>query len=66
MIFILGLPRSRTKWLSEFLKTDKCKTAHEESIKHPTLESLYNSGYDVICDTGLVLLWRELKDRSYR
>lgn len=61
MIFILGLPRSRTAWLTEFLKTDKCKTSHEESLRHDSLESLYQSGFDVICDTGLILIWKELK-----
>lgn len=61
MIFILGLPRSRTTWLTEFLKTDKCKTSHEESIRHDSLESLHQSGFDVICDTGLLLIWKELK-----
>ena len=60
MIFILGLPRSRTKWLSEFLKTEDCKTSHEESFRHPSLESLYNSGFDVICDTGLIILCKKL------
>lgn len=61
MIFILSLPRSRSKWLSEFLRTEKCKTSHEESFRHDSLESLYDSGFDVVCDTGLILLWKELK-----
>lgn len=63
MIYILGLPRSRTKWLSVFLETEKCKTSHEESMRHRSIESLENSGYDVVCDTALIQKWRDLKGK---
>lgn len=63
MIYMLGLPRSRTKWLSVFLATDKCKTAHEESIHHASVESIEASGFDVICDTALIQKWKELNGK---
>lgn len=69
--FVLGLPRSRTYWLSKFLTTNSCKVEHDGSILYSSLEELHSKMPQGNCDTRLLLHWKNLKgkivliDRDY-
>lgn len=65
MYFILGLPRSRTTWLSVLLSQGKDICYHEKSLEFSSLESLKifceenpNCG---ISDTALILHWKWIR-----
>lgn len=58
--FILGLPRSRTYWLSKFLDTPTCKVEHDGSCNYSSVDDMHENMMDGICDTALVLHWRKL------
>src|SRR6187549_949658 len=63
MFFILALPRSRTKWLSEFL-THGDVLCHHELIAHCNdLDELATLGRNGSSETLGLLLWRALYDR---
>lgn len=63
--FILGLPRSRTTWLSVFLSHGRGMCHHEKSIEFSSLAELkeYCDEHpeDGIADTFLIVLWKELR-----
>jgi hypothetical protein len=58
--FVIGLPRSRTAWLSEFLSTPSCKVGHDVCCNFSSVTDLLNSDYDGFCDTGLGLIHDKL------
>jgi hypothetical protein len=64
---VYALPRSRTKWLSEFLSYGNVKCLHEITMHAHTLETLQsimglqNIG---ICDTGLVEFCKQIASSS--
>lgn len=60
---ILGMPRSRTAWLSAFLSTPDRPFLHEPSVHWHGLHDLrtFLSNADAAaCDSGLTLFWRDI------
>lgn len=66
--FVLGLPRSRTAWFSNFLTYGPSWCYHEELVKHANFESLKKKldsrpeQIVGISDTLGILLYKELKE----
>ena len=61
--FVLGLPRSRTYWLSRFLSTPTCVVEHEAAMHYDSLDALHAGMKDGMCDTSLLLRWKDLKGK---
>lgn len=63
MFFILALPRSRTKWLSEFLTCRSVRCHHERIAQCQSIDELDTLGHDGTADTVGLPLWRQLYAR---
>lgn len=61
--FIIGLPRSRTYWLSQFLSSGDCVVEHDSSCEYASIDEMHSKMPQGICDTGLGLVWKQLKGR---
>lgn len=61
--FVIGLPRSRTYWLSKFLTTDSCKVGHDSSCEYSSIEEMHKKMDNGICDTALAFHWKLLKGK---
>lgn len=63
--FVLALPRSRTKWLSEFLSFGGKVCGHDLSVECASAEdfALAISPLDGSAETAAVLGWKLLRDR---
>lgn len=60
---ILGMPRSRTAWLSAFLSTPDRPFLHEPSVHWHGLHDLrtfLSNPRAAACDSGLTLFWRDI------
>ena len=64
---IFGYPRSRTKWLSEFLTTERTTCYHEPSVHWKNKDDISSFfKYRPRCgvaDSGLTLLWKDVVRR---
>ena len=63
MFMLMGLPRSRTKWLSEFLTYGSIRCYHERLSQLPSIADLSTMGDNGSAETFATSVWAKVYDR---